>query len=416
MDNAISVLVARLSLDDIAASTIATANTLMRKCQAQRILPNDRALAAVALQVAMEIANHPTTVQDQLLRISTVDKSTYLKAVKQVRAESKSLAANTSSPAVSARFSIGSLCVRFSVNSICKSAERLLDSVCKHQHLQPDKVNPEWIAAAFFVCAKANGMKNITTSQLISLGALSKTYFLAAIQTIETYSKNNPPKTPASAAAAAARETIPLTPKAMSNRSPTGRMTPAQRAAMVSQAAAAAVEHAKNGTISDDDDDDADDDESHLLMVPNVSLSTVAKKPVAHGETTPVARKIARGGFRSSSKAVVGTPSKGSAKGTLKRSREEIVSDEEGKGLSESGNGTFLVDGGEKSVWFQPSSGEVQHKRNPFIGRQSMINWEDDSGTSKKMRRAQKWLDETRLLLAEKIAEKLEQETCVLRC
>ncbi|KAJ3398951.1 hypothetical protein HDU80_008415 [Chytriomyces hyalinus] len=409
MDNAISVLVARLSLDDIAASTIATANTLMRKCQAQRILPNDRALAAVALQVAVEIANHPTTVQDQLLRISTVDKSTYLKAVKQVRAESKSLAANTSSPAASARFSIGSLCVRFSVNSICKSAERLLDSVCKHQHLQLDKMNPEWIAAAFYVCAKANGMKNITTSQLISLGALSKPYFLGAIQTIETYSKNNPPKTPA-----AARETIPLTPKAVSTRSPTGRMTPAQRAAMVSQAAAAAVEHAKNGTISDDDD--ADDDESHLLMVPNVSLSTVAKKPVPNGETTPVARKIARGGFRSSSKTVVGTPSKASAKGTLKRSREEVFSDEEGKGLSESGNGTSLVDGWEKSVWFEPSSGQVQHKRNPFIGRQSMINWEDDSGTSKKMRRAQKWLDETRLLVAEKIAEKLEQEACVLRC
>ncbi|KAJ3232459.1 hypothetical protein HDU81_002969 [Chytriomyces hyalinus] len=406
MDNAISLLVARLSLDDIAASTIATANTLMRKCQAQRILPNDRALAAVALQVALEIANHPTTVQDQLVRISTVDKSTYLKAVKQVRAESKSLAANTSSPAASARFSIGSLCVRFGVNSICKSAERLLDSVCKQQRLRPDKINPEWIAAAFYVCAKANGVKNITTSQLITLGALSRPYFVGAIQTIETYSKNNPPKTPASAAK------IPLTPKAMPNRSPTNRITPAQRAAMVAQAAAAAVEHVKNGTISDDDDDD----ESHLLMVPNVALSTTMKKPVAHGETTPVARKIAKGGFRSSSKAVVETPTKGSSKGTLKRAREEEVSDVEGNGLSESGNGTTLMDRGEKSVWFQPTSGEVQHKRNPFIGRQSMINWEDDSGTSKKMRRAQKWLDETRLLLAEKIAEKLEQDACVLRC
>ncbi|KAI8833089.1 hypothetical protein BJ741DRAFT_612842 [Chytriomyces cf. hyalinus JEL632] len=411
MDDAVSMLVARLSLDDLAASTIATANTLMRKCQAQHILPNDRALAAVALQVAMEIANHPTTVQDQLLRISTVDKSTYLRAVKQVRAESNSLAATKSSPAASARFSIGSLCVRFSVNSICKSAERLLDSVCKNQRLQRDKMNPEWIAAAFYVCAKANGMKNITTSQLISLGALSKPYFLGAIQTIETYSKNNPPKTPTSTAAA--RETIPLTPKAVSSRSPTVRMTPAQRAAMVAQAAAAAVEHVKSGTVSDDDDDD---DESHLLMVPNVALSTSAKKIVAHGETTPVARKIARGGFRSSSKAVVGTPSKGSAKGTLKRSREEVASDDEGNGILESGNGRTLIDGGEKSVWFQPSSGEVQHKRNPFIGRQSMINWEDDSGTSKKMRRAQKWLDETRLLLDEKIAEKLEQEACVMRC
>ncbi|KAI9338782.1 hypothetical protein BDR26DRAFT_405352 [Obelidium mucronatum] len=121
----------------------------------------------------------------------------------------------------------------------------------------------------------------------------------------------------------------------------------------------------------------------NLLIHGDVAPAAEEKTVSEAGGMTPTAvtpaKKIARGGFRSNA----ATPA------SAKNKRRRDLVDEEGDETSTS-VATSAV------------------KRNPFIGRQSMINRQDDAGTSKKYLAATKWLEETKLFVLQKLAEKAQ--------
>ncbi|ORY30301.1 hypothetical protein BCR33DRAFT_792649 [Rhizoclosmatium globosum] len=408
-------LIDKLCLENVSTVVVDGARSLVNKCASRQIGLNSRARAALALQVSL--GSRGPGVQDDLIRFASVSKKDYLREMVQVKA----LCANTEDA-----LSVTSLCLQYGCINIQRDAQNLLrDFIAANPE---SKAKQETVAAVFLACAQAAGEKTRET-KLITDHNLNATYFHKVWNILmkpgfhpifERIAQNTVKGTPGKSTRAS--RATGTTPKASSSSSAT---TPTRGATR------------SRAQLDVMDNDDDEDDFANVAppppprsRTPQPSASLSAKRPSApstpstrtatqkktgdlddilihgavapaaesvqaddlmdlsnqdDGSKTPVAAKrVARGGFRSKNATPMSTKSK---------RKHGAVTDEDNE---------------EDDDAEMEEVDECPRIRNPLIANQSLINRLEDEGRSKRCQRVDKWLQETRILVAQKLKEKAE--------
>ncbi|ORY47862.1 hypothetical protein BCR33DRAFT_782924 [Rhizoclosmatium globosum] len=407
-------LIDKLCLENVSTVVVDGARSLVNKCASRQIGLNSRARAALALQVSL--GSRGPGVQDDLIRFASVSKKDYLREMVQVKA----LCGNTEDA-----LSVTSLCLQYGCINIQRDAQNLLrDFIAANPE---SKAKQETVAAVFLACAQAAGEKTRET-KLITDHNLNSTYFHKVWNILmkpgfhpifERIAQNTVKGTPGKSTRA--HRATGTTPKASSSSATTPTRGATRSRAQLD--------------VMDNDDDE--DDFANVAppppprsRTPQPSASMSAKRPSApstpstrtatqkktgdlddilihgavapaaesvqaddlmdlsnqdDGSKTPVAAKrVARGGFRSKN----ATPMSPKSKRKHGAVADEDEEDDDDARMEE-------VD-------------ECPRIRNPLIANQSLINRLEDEGRSKRCQRVDKWLAETRILVAQKLKEKAE--------
>ncbi|KAJ3066792.1 Tubulin polyglutamylase ttll6 [Podochytrium sp. JEL0797] len=393
-EDAIQKLLDVLAFENVPADAVKLAKALKDRCEARPAhFTASTALAALCLQAALEHAKYPMKTLDDIVRRSTIDQKTFMKELQKVKA----LVDNA---ATSKLVSITSLCTKYGLMNVEKQMTKIYKEFVFRNPGASASHYAEVVCGVFFVCAKAAGDKSITTRQLVTECSLNSEYFKNVrgcldsdfTEEIETVAVASGRATPR-----ANRKPLPITPTATTPKTASSR-TPSKPPTLHHN-------HHRASAMAIDEDADA---EAALMVIPpqtpqraasatrtpvkqTTRLLSPSKREGAHtpshasrlkeaedepeDEPATPSQKIARGGFRS--KPV--TP------GTVARNKRN----------------KRTIDEMEEEDVLGPV---VKQKRNPFIGRQSLINQGEDAGTSKRCQKADQWLIGIRIKLQAQLA------------
>ncbi|KAJ3108025.1 hypothetical protein HK100_003493 [Physocladia obscura] len=426
--NAVSLFLDRIAtrLEGVSKDAIATTRSLFNICQARRYLPGvpDSAIAAACLCVALQRHRFPTNPADILAMHASVDRKFFDKAVKEV--SSISLPSNSNSASSSSHLaSIKSLCVKYSVDCIekgipdvfsirqklnekSKAAQKLLNKYVSRNSITSEEQLSRMTVAIFFACARAANEKSIPEHELKSTWAIPNKYFRTAVATIQLEHSEelsaisasmakvsaNPSSTRKNAAQFSTKLAVPVA-SSVSSLSTNHMSTPNTRAMNM-----------RTRNEFDDSDNDNKQEKKPADIIP--ALRTPSRHgqqsqqqilqlqpPLQQYASSPPTAKINDG--IPERKQV--TPSRaGRAVTPLSRNGTPVVSKSKRQREDDDDNNKIRLE-----------NSAIKPKKKQFIGRQSMINWEDDGETSKKCIAAAKWLADIRALTAQKLTEMNEK-------
>ncbi|KAJ3345393.1 hypothetical protein HDU83_004123 [Entophlyctis luteolus] len=363
-------------LEGLNPAVLSTARTLYNVAVSRRLLDgvNSTASAAICFAVALKHHKYPVDATDMLVSCSTVKKPSFLKGLKQMSAvEVPSSSSACTPPARSSKTSaLATVCLKYSLSGIEREAQRLMDLFVSEHDVNSNqaKVLP---IAVFYACARAVGEK-INETELTSWFAVPTKYFRNVVDAIaREYAAQldalagsaakavQTPKSRGRAGLGGARSAVAVAAAASSPRDARGG-----REGSTGRRSAAEVEPATTPSRRRKEESSPQRREA--------SSSAVGSPAVNTPEPETPTRKIA-----SAPRSVSATPSSFG-----KKRQYSLDVDEE----------------------LTPHPAGITTKRTGFIGRQSMINWQDDAGTSKRCIAAEKWLADMR----EKIMEKMNSK------